>query len=374
MMGHYYMPTQIIVGKGCVVENSALLSKFGKKAMIVTGRRSAKMNGSYEDVLGALTKEGIAFCLYDKVMSNPTVACAYEGAKLAKDEGVDFIVAIGGGSPIDAAKAMALLARQSIDETQLFAGGYTEDVLPIIALPTTAGTGSEATQYSILTNDRLETKSGLATPNIFPKVSFLDASYMMTLSIPITVNTTIDALSHAVEGLLSVRNNDISEGLAIKSIQMIMETLPLLNEAMKTMDHQCFSFETREKLLVASMLAGMVIAQTGTTAVHALGYSLTYFKNIDHGRANGLLLGHYMKQVGMKSPETVNKILSAMSIDKVDDFIEMMDKLFGDKEPLSMDEVKLFSSKAIVTGNIKNCVVTPTEDDLRNVYRFAFGL
>lgn len=374
MMTNYYMPTRVVTGKGCIVANSKLLKTYGKKAMIVTGRSSAKMNGSYHDVLEALTSEGIDHCLYDKVMSNPTVACAYDGAAFAKEQEADFVIAIGGGSPIDAAKAMALLAKQDIDEAELFAGDYSEDVLPLIAIPTTAGTGSEATQYSILTNDRLETKSGLATPLIFPQIAFLDASYMMSLSVSITVNTTIDALSHAVEGLLSVRSNDISEGLALKSIAMIMKSIPLLQEAQESGDVQCMSYETRETLLVASMLAGMVIAQTGTTAVHAMGYSLTYFKDIDHGRANGLLLGHYLRKVAEKNQEVTKKIMDAMGIESVELLIQMMDRLFGDKESLTMTDIDLFCSKAIVTGNIRNCIVTPTEEDINEVYRLAFDV
>lgn len=366
------MPTKIISGKDCIRKNSTVFSNFGKRALIVTGRKSAVLNGSEADVLFALEEEGIECVVFNKVMSNPTIACTYEGAKVAKESKVDFIIAIGGGSPIDAAKGIALLAAQEINEEDLFLGQYKEEVLPIIAVPTTAGTGSEVTQYSILTNDKLETKMSIATPLIFPKVAFLDPKYMMGLSITNTINTTIDALSHAVEGMLSARANTISDALAVTSISMIMESLTKLVEVKEVDDLTLIDISLREKLLEASTLAGMVIAQTGTTAVHAMGYSLTYFKGIDHGRANGLLLGSYLSFVEEKKPQLVQSILKAMYLDSVKKFEECMQALFGEKESISLDEIELFSKKAIATKNIPNSKVAPSEEEIKEMFISVF--
>lgn len=368
------MPTKVIMGSKCIEENSALLKTYGKKAMIVTGRRSAKLNGSQDDVILALRKEGIDYVIYDQVMSNPTIECAYEGAALAREEEVDFIIAIGGGSPIDGAKAMALLAKQDIEEEALFSGQYACEVLPLIAVPTTAGTGSEVTQYSILTNDKAETKSGLATPLIFPQIAFMDARYMRGLSVKVTINTGIDALSHAVEGLLSVKASPMSDVLALKSTEMVLETVTAMFNAIETPSLEPFSLEIREKLMMASMYAGMVIAQTGTTAVHAMGYSLTYFRHIDHGRANGLLLGHFLKLVEKAQPALIKRIIDAMKLNSVDEYIELMTKLFGEKEAMVVEEIEKYSEKAMGTGNIRNCVIVPTKEDLITVYRAAFAV
>lgn len=368
----YAMPTKIIAGEDCIRKNSAIFSKYGKKAMLVTGRKSAVLNGSEADVLFALEKEGMECLVFNRVMSNPTTACTYEGAKMAKENKVDLIIAIGGGSPIDAAKGIAILASQDIEEEDLFSGKYQDCVLPIIAIPTTAGTGSEVTQYSILTNDKLETKSSIATELIFPKVAFLDPKYMLSLSIVNTINTTVDALSHAVEGMLSIRANTISDALAMRSISMIMETLTRLVEAKEVDDLSLLDLNIREKLLEASTLAGMVIAQTGTTVVHAMGYSLTYFKEIDHGRANGLLLGTYLSLVEKKKPELVNRILEAMNLESISAFEECMDAVFGEKELVSIEEIELFSKKAIATKNITNSQVAPSEKELREMFISVF--
>lgn len=368
----YQMPTKIIAGENCVIDNSSVFSKYGKKALIVTGRKSATLNGSEADVKAALKKEGIDCLVFNEVMSNPTIACVYEGAEVAKKNKVDFIIAIGGGSPMDAAKVIAMLAAQEIDEENLFSKNYKEEVLPIIAIPTTAGTGSEVTQYSILTNHKLETKMSVSTPLIFPEVAFLDAKYMLSLSIENTINTSIDALSHAVEGMLSVRANTISDALAVRSIAMIMESITKLVEAKDADKLELISIELREKLLEASTLAGMVIAQTGTTVVHAMGYQLTYFKDVDHGRANGLLLGAYLAFVETKKPELAKKVLKAMKLESVKQFDEAMDALFGERETITKEEIELFSKKTAGKKNIPNSQVPPSEEEIKRMFESVF--
>jgi len=201
----YYLPTRIIAGKDCIIQNRDLFRSLGKKALIVTGAHSAKRNGSLSDVITALEATGVSYFVFDKVMSNPTIACVYEGAEVARVNQCDMIIAIGGGSPMDAGKAIALLAAQEIAEENLFAGNYTDQVLPMAFVPTTAGTGSEVTQYAILTNDQAQTKTSIASDLLFPNVAFLDAKYTENLPTETTINTAIDALSHAVEGMLSVK-------------------------------------------------------------------------------------------------------------------------------------------------------------------------
>lgn len=367
----YHMPTKVFCGENCILNNRDVFKSLGEKALIVTGKRSAKMNGSEKDVKAVLDAIGIDYVIFDQVMSNPTIPCAYEGAAVAKENDVDFVIAIGGGSPIDAAKAMALIAAQDIAEDDLFSGDY-QKALPIVAVPTTAGTGTEATQYSILTNDQAETKTSIASELIFPTISFLDAKYMLTLPLTATINTTIDALSHAVEGMFSVRASTVSNALAMKSIRMIMESIPSLLEASEKDSIEMLSLSFRERLMEASFLAGMVIAQTGTTVVHAMGYSLTYFKHIDHGRANGLLLSEFLRLAEKEQPELIRTILTAMKLNTVSEYKQLMDQLFGEKEAISAEEINQFTEKAMGTKNIANCIVKPKEYDLVEMYSVSF--
>lgn len=362
---NFYMPTKVIMGVGCIEQNKALFKTLGKKAMLVTGAKSAKLNGSQQDVIKALESLEIAYIIYDKVMSNPTIDCAYEGAKLAKEESVDFVIAIGGGSPMDAAKAIALLAAQEVATEDLFSGNYQDKVLPMVHIPTTAGTGSEVTQYAILTNDKAKTKTSIATPFIFPKIAFCDPSYMMALGKTTTINTAIDALSHAVEGMLSVRATSLTDALAAESIRAITSCYQALKQGK-------LNLEQRGILLYASSLAGIVIAHTGTTAVHSMGYSLTYFRDIDHGRANGLLMTNFFRFVAKTKPELINKVLKEIDLKDIDAFEKWIDELLGKKEVITEQEMVQFADIAIKAKNIPNCQVVPCLEDLKEVYHQSF--
>lgn len=364
---HFFMPTKIIMGNDCIAKNGEIISEFGKKAIIVTGKHSAKLNGSLKDVETVLTNNGQEYVLFDKVMANPTIDCVYEGAAIARKEKVDFVIAIGGGSPMDAAKVIALLSCQDIPRENLFSGQYKEKVLPMILIPTTAGTGSEVTPYSILTNDALKTKTSLSAPILFPEVAFLDSKYTLSLRKTTTVNTAIDALSHCIEGYLSVRANGISDVLALEGMQIIAK----LFDNLKAFD---LTKEDRDHLLYASTLGGIVISHTGTTAVHAMGYSLTYFKGVDHGRANGLLIGEFLRLIQKVLPVRVDTMMDKMGFVSLQEFINKLDELLGEKEKLTLAEVEEYTSIAIKAKNITNSIVIPTKEDLLHIYKTVFQI
>ena len=219
MKMNFYMPTKVIMETDCVINYSEVFSQLGSKAMLVTGKSSAKKNGAQDDVLAALKAQNMDYVIYDKVMSNPTIQCVYEGAEFAKANGVDLIIAIGGGSPMDAAKAISLLAAQDIKEENLFSGNYGSKIIPMVHIPTTAGTGSEVTPYSILTNDKKQTKTSIGVPILFPAVALCDPKYMKSLSKVTTISTAIDALSHCVEGMLSIKASAVTNTLAVEGIK-----------------------------------------------------------------------------------------------------------------------------------------------------------
>lgn len=362
----YCMPTRVLSGGDCLMAYRAEYAAFGKKALIVTGAASARANGSLDDAIAALEANGQGFALYDKVPANPGVPCVYEGASIARSEGCDFVIAIGGGSPMDAAKVIALLAKANVPEAELFSGKYGSEILPLICVPTTAGTGSEVTQYAIITNDAAETKTGIATPMFFPRLALLDGKYLASVPRKTMVNTVIDSLSHSVEGMLSNRASEISDTLAAKSLALIAECLASLAENALT-DAQ------RERLLLASTLGGMVIANTGTTAVHAMGYSLTYFHHIDHGRANGLLLASFLRFTQRTRPALVQRILSALGMGSLTDFSFVMERLLGEKEKIERADLEKFSDKAIASKNIGNCAAVPTREDILAMFVESFS-
>jgi len=279
----------------------------------------------------------------------------------------DFVIGIGGGSPIDAAKAIAILAKNDINDEQLFNCSYKNKPLPVVAVPTTAGTGSEVTPYSILTFKKIKNKKNLSTPDIFPVMAFLDPSFTETLPMSTTINTAIDALSHSIEGYLSTRYVEVIKPFAMESIKILGNSLKKLK------DGNIPDFVERENLLYASMLAGMVIAHTGTTAVHAMGYPLTYYRNIDHGRANGLLLYGYLKFLEKSLPK-VHDVLNAMDLKTVDDFGKLIDDLLGEREDISPEEIELFTEVAMTAKNIASTNPSPGREDVNKIFKAAFRL
>ena len=366
MSVNFFLPTKVLLEEDCVKKNAAIFKGFGKKALIVTGRRSARANGSLQDVTDALASQEIAYAVYDRVDANPTIANVREGAAFAKENAADFVIGIGGGSPMDAAKAIALLSCQELSDSALFAGTYGPDILPLILLPTTAGTGSEVTQYSILTNDSAQSKTSIATPLLFPKVAMVDAKYTLALPIKTTINTAIDALSHSIEGMLSTKANSLTDLLAADSIAKISANFKKLLSG--EVDAAC-----RADLIYASTLGGIVIAHTGTTAVHSMGYSLTYFHHIDHGRANGLLLTAFCRFIERQNAAFIRRLLDIMGIADVAAFGTVLSQLLGEKEKIEKNEFEKFAAIAIKAKNIPNCIIVPTQQDLCDIYAESFS-
>ncbi len=358
----FYMPTRLIFGRDCIIKNRELLEKTGKKPLIVTGRKSSSMNGSLDDITRVLGHANIPYSHFDRVESNPSVETVREAAEIFRSEGCDYIIGIGGGSPLDAAKAIAVLASNEIDDNDLFSGKYRNRPAKIIAVPTTSGTGSEATPYSILTYNKIHNKKSIASEQIYPEISFLDPKYTETLPATTTINTAIDALSHSVEGYLSLRATDIISPFALESIEILGGCLHRLSlgESPSRLD--------RDRLMYASMLAGIVISHTSTTSVHAMGYPLTYHKNIDHGRANGLLLFQYINFLERTHPR-VQEIIKKMELEDLSGFENLMNKLLGKKEEITEEEVALYSETAISAKNISNTDPHPDLEQIRNIYR-----
>lgn len=361
----FYMPTKLICGRGCLAENKSVLKQLGNHALIVTGKSSAK-NGALDDVKAALSSNGQNYTLFDRVAPNPSVACVREGIALLVGAGADFIVAIGGGSPMDAAKAIALLAVQERSDDTIFAGGYEERALPMAHIPTTAGTGSEVTPYSILTNDAKQTKTSIASPAMFPRFAFLDGRYTDCLPEKTTANTAMDAFSHAVEGMLSANATPLSDTLAEESLRIMYPILKKIPDAVLSPDE-------RDALLYASALAGMTIAHSGTTAVHGMGYSLTYFYGIDHGRANGLLLGETLRLCSEKKLAQTGRILSACGEESVEGVCATLSRLIGEREAIPADRLEAFAVAAMSNKNIKKSLYYPSETEVRRIFLASFG-
>ncbi len=352
-----YIPTRVFLGKGCIQQNAACFSEYGKRALIVTGRTSAQKSGALQDVTAALQQQNICWEIFDRVENNPSVLTCYEGGQVARDFGADFIIAIGGGSPMDAAKAIGAYAVNEIAPMEIF-NTLTNTPLPLLSVPLTAGTGSEVTPYSVLTVPEIENKKSFAHPASFSKVAFLDPDYLHSLPYPVLLDTTADALSHALESMLCRRSTPASEVYAQAALQRLSAAIPgVLN---KTPDY--------ETLLLASCLAGMAIAHTGTVVVHSMGYPLTYFKNVPHGRANALLLPGFIRLCEKHAASRLAPVLKAFGAPDANSLCAVIKKLIPETITLTQNEVQAFAKKAIGAKNVSQNLWPLTEAEEASVY------
>ena len=286
----FYMPTKVIVGKDCVRENSDVF-KIGKKALIVTGKNSAKLSGALDDVKYALEKNNIEYVIFDKVMSNPTVECVYDGAETAMEEEVDFVIAIGGGSPMDSAKTIALLAVSDIERKNLFDGNIGNKALPMIHIPTTAGTGSETTLAAVITDADTHHKYAINDFNLIPDYAVLEPSVTYGLPPQLTATTGMDALTHAIEAYIGRSTTKQTRAASIEAIQLIFQYLPVAYKNGKNRT-------ARKEMLRASYLAGTAFTKSYVGYVHAVAHSLGGQYGIPHGLANSVLLPIVLEAYG----------------------------------------------------------------------------
>jgi alcohol dehydrogenase class IV len=303
---HFLMPTEIHFAEGAVEQVGREASRQGKRALLVTGKQSSKSSGALGTVVDSLREAGLVVEVFDQTEENPSTQTVERGGEMARKMRCEVVVALGGGSPMDAAKGVAILAsREGRLQRYFGAGKVAGPILPVVAIPTTAGTGSEVTPYAVFVDSQKGMKRSVASAHIFPRVALLDPQLTVSMPPAITANTGIDALSHALEGFTSVKAQPPSDNLALEAINLINRYLP---QAV-TQGHD---LEARSRILYASMLAGMVIAQTGTTLLHAVGYAPTSRYGIPHGLSNGVLMPQVMAFNGVTDGDRYARLAVAM--------------------------------------------------------------
>ena len=339
----FYVPTDIYVEKNCVKNHAKELLAIGKRALIVTGHSSAKANGSLNDVTEVLNNGRVAYQIFDEVEENPSTDTVGKGAQIARDFGADFIIGIGGGSAIDAAKAMAiLLVNPSVIADELHkAPAKPLNHAPVVAVPTTCGTGSEATPVAIITNHKINLKKSIPH-RIFPVLALVDGKYLASAKKQLIVNTAVDALSHMVESILNVHSNILNRmcpeyGLKLwgECKEALIASVAANNTAANNasgnaaLDVATVDASLYEKLMYTSTIAGMSIAMTSTAVPHGMSYDLTLCKGTPHGPAVGYFLAAYVETCQKKVPADVEKILSLLGLKNIEEFAEMLRKLIG---------------------------------------------
>ena len=343
---------------------------LGSNPLIVTGKHSARAIGALDRALKQLPKAVV----FDRVEENPSTGVCMEGAALCREDGCDLVVAIGGGSPIDAAKAIAGLALNDGHCTEYFgAEKFVNGVLPLVLVPTTAGAGSEVTPFSVIIDEASNEKKTIAGRGLFAQVALLDPELTAALPRDVTIATGLDALSQAMEGIVSKKANPVSDALAVDAIPRIMANLP--KAATNPQD-----LEARSEMLHAAMLAGIVVANCGTTLVHGMGYPYTIDFGIAHGLANALLLPPLFAHNAVAVPDRTSLVADALGLKRAAEipgrFRDIVREL--GVSPAARDhgvpEDRLAALSEAIASNPYRFRNQPGEVDLRVIRGFYLGL
>lgn len=330
MSFNYFMPTRILFGKGKLNElhNEQLP---GKKALIVTsGGKSVKQYGYLERLENELKLSNVDYVLFDKILPNPVIEHVREGAALAKELGCDFVIGLGGGSSIDSAKSIAVMAKNEGDYWDYISGGtgkgkpVLNDPLKVVAITTTAGTGTEADPWTVITNG--EEKIGFGYDKTFPVLSIVDPELMVTVPSHLTAYQGFDALFHSTEGYINRTANEMSDLFALKAISLIGESLA---KAVLNGEDE----EARGNVALANTLSGIVESTSGCISEHSIEHALSaYHPQLPHGAGLIMISLAYYRFIAKSGLCDKRMIDMAKALGKIDanspmDFVNALEEL-----------------------------------------------
>lgn len=383
----HFIPTKLIFGCG-KLNMLATEPMPGKKAMIVISSGASMRKYGYLDRVVKLLIEnnGIESVIFDKVQPNPTKVHVMEAAEICRNEGCDFVIGLGGGSSIDTAKSVALMAKNEGDYWDYVPSGsgkgkpFTNGALPIIAIPTTAGTGTEADPWTVITDEKLKEKIGIGNQYTFPYMSIVDPELMVSVPPRLTAYQGFDAFFHAAEGYIASCATPLSDLYALESMRLLYKYLPAaINNGN--------DLKARTKVALASMLAGMVESTSSCTSEHSLEHAMSaYYPSLPHGA--GLIaisLAYFatfkndcMKRY-MKMAETITEKKSARPSDFLE-ALETMQKQCGvnniklsDFGVTPKDFNKLKENARMTMGGLFACDPRPiTGDEIMEIFKKSY--
>ncbi len=335
----YHMPTRLIFGAGTLKELAATPFLPGHKALIVIGAAGAMRTHGYLDRITALLAENkVASAVFEGVLANPVEENVMDGAAAARDNGCDFVLGLGGGSSIDAAKSIAVMATNPGTYWDYMNGGTgggkmpPNKALPLVAIPTTAGTGTEVDPWTVITKTSSNEKIGWGIPDTFPMLSIVDPELMLSVPPRMTAYTGIDAFCHAVECYLATVNQPASDSHALEAISLITRYLPIAVKDGANLD-------ARAHLAWASTEAGICESLSCCISHHSMEHAVSaYFPETPHGAGLALLAVAYFSFLAERCPERFGAMARAMGADttgmkeheQADAFISCLKKLIVD--------------------------------------------
>lgn len=379
-MSHFVIPNHTVVGTNVLGEAAPLLKKMGNKAFIVTGRHVA-VSDMMKQLTALLDENGIGCVIFDGITGEPTDTMIENGVEMLKSSGCDFIIGIGGGSPLDSAKAIAAMAVNEGSIADYNGKEITGEILPLAAIPTTAGTGSEATKFTVITDSEKGIKMLLKGDVLVPKLAIVDSSFTVGAPKSVTSATGLDALTHAVEAYTSRKAFSMTDTLAVSAVKRIMKYLPI---AYKEPDNAL----AREQMSIAALEAGICINNSSVTIVHGMSRPIGALFHVPHGMSNAMLLkeclsfavsGAYEKfanlgrETGVASDSDSDETAAEKFIDSLQNICDVCEIPTLEQYRIDRDEyyskISKMATDAVASGSPANTVKEVTVDDCIEIYK-----
>lgn len=380
MAREFIVPGQIITGSGALNMAEETLKGLGKKALIVTDKVMIQL-GNCAKVEAALKNQGLDYAIYSEIVGEPTDIMIENGLKAYKEEGCDFLVALGGGSPIDSMKAIGSLVVNGGNISDYMGKIIDVEMPPLVAIPTTAGTGSEATQFTIITDTKKDIKMLLKGKVLMPSLAIIDPQFTMTAPPKITAATGLDALCHAVEAYTSRKAQTLSDTFAMSAVKRIFKYLPV---AFKDGQNE----EARVQMSVAALEAGIAFNNASVTIIHGMSRPIGALFHVAHGLSNAMLLKECLtfalegaydrfaelgRAVGVASDADSDKEASEKFLAAVEAIVKELETPtlaeFGiDKEEF-FKVIDKMAFDAMDSGSPQNTMREVTEEDVKQIYR-----
>lgn len=379
-MSHFVIPNHTVVGTNVLGEAAPLLKKMGNKAFIVTGRHVA-VSDMMKQLTALLDENGIDCVIFDGITGEPTDTMIENGVEMLKSSGCDFIIGIGGGSPLDSAKAIAAMTVNKGSIADYNGKEITGEILPLAAIPTTAGTGSEATKFTVITDSEKGIKMLLKGDVLVPKLAIVDSSFTVGAPKSVTSATGLDALTHAVEAYTSRKAFSMTDTLAVSAVKRIMKYLPI---AYREPDNSL----AREQMSVAALEAGICINNSSVTIVHGMSRPIGALFHVPHGMSNAMLLkeclsfavsGAYEKfanlgrETGVASDSDSDETAAEKFIDSLQNICDVCEIPTLEQYGIDRDEyyskISKMATDAVASGSPANTVKEVTVDDCIEIYK-----
>lgn len=379
-MSHFVIPNHSVVGTNVLGEAAPLLKKMGNKAFIVTGRHVA-VSDMMKQLTALLDENGIGCVIFDGITGEPTDTMIENGVEMLKSSGCDFIIGIGGGSPLDSAKAIAAMAVNEGSIADYNGKEITGEILPLAAIPTTAGTGSEATKFTVITDSKKGIKMLLKGDVLVPKLAIVDSSFTVGAPKSVTSATGLDALTHAVEAYTSRKAFSMTDTLAVSAVKRIMKYLPI---AYREPDNSL----AREQMSIAALEAGICINNSSVTIVHGMSRPIGALFHVPHGMSNAMLLkeclsfavsGAYEKfanlgrETGVASDSDSDETAAEKFIDSLQNICDVCEIPTLEQYGIDRDEyyskISKMATDAVASGSPANTVKEVTVDDCIEIYK-----